>query len=299
MEIYNLDRQIKTDRKGYESIVNLYHTLSAKKGETYKLDFSACTRFDANLSAVLGSVIDLLEEEGVKIWMVAPKFPGVKRTLARNHFLKAFEVETTNEEKESFIKYQRFSYIDDFEFKEYINEELIKKQNFPKHTDLVGQKIVESIYEIYANAIMHGRCGYVYSCGEYDGDSSTPKLNMTIVDCGVTIHKNVCDFFDKSGRSPMDACKAIEWSMEKGNTTKLTTGGLGLSILKDFITLNNGALQIISSNGMYEYKDETVVTSFLCKPFPGTIVNMEFNFSDDKFYLMREEEEKVDMNDLL
>jgi hypothetical protein len=85
--------------------------------------------------------------------------------------------------------------------------------------------------------------------------------------------------------------------MDKGHTTKDQPGGLGLAILKEFITLNNGALQIVSANGMLDYRNGTTSTSVLQSDFPGTIVNMEFNFDDDTFYSLNDEE--IDLNDLL
>lgn len=297
MEVYPLEKQVRTDKNGYETIVNLYDKLSNCPSKQASIDFSACSRFDANLSAVLGAIIAQLEENGNNIWITPPTSPGVKRILSRNHFLKAFDIQTTNGESESFIKYEKFSFTDDSKFKKYINDELINKQKFPQHTELAGQKITESIYEIYANAITHGGCSHVYSCGEYDGDGSTLKLNMTIVNCGCTIYQNVNNYFSKQEKEPIDSCESIKWAMEEGNTTKLTTGGLGLSILYNFITLNKGSIQIISHDGMYEYRDGDINTDFLSKPFPGTIVNMQFNFNDNKFYYMEEEQQNV--NDLL
>ena len=67
------------------------------------------------------------------------------------------------------------------------------KQRFPSHSELAGEKILESIYEIYANAVSHGETKYVYSCGEYK--EMTCVLDMTIVDCGVTIPMKVNDFY--------------------------------------------------------------------------------------------------------
>ena len=66
----------------------------------------------------------------------------------------------------------------------------------------------------------------------------------------------------------VDACASIIWSMDKGHTTKDQTGGLGLAILQEFITLNKGALQIVSANGMLDYRNGTTSTSVLQSDFP-------------------------------
>ena len=185
---------------------------------------------------------------------------------------------------------------DQVKFKKYIDSELIHKQKFPAHTDLVGDKMVESICEIYANAIMHGKSDYVYACGEYQEDDKI--LNMTIVDCGETVAKNVNSFFEGKGKPQVSSAEAIEWAFVSGNTTKTDTGGLGLAILKEFIDQNQGSLQMISDTGMLELNNGMVKQESLNNSFPGTIVNMKFNFADSKKYFMAYEK-NTDFNDLL
>ena len=105
---------------------------------------------------MLGALIDLLIEEGYQVWITKPLYTGVRRILSRNQFLKAFLIDTSNEDKETFIPYRKFSQTESDDFKKYIDDELISKQKFPKHTELVGRNINESIFEIYVNAITHG-----------------------------------------------------------------------------------------------------------------------------------------------
>ena len=259
------------------------------------MDFAGCIHFDANLSAALGAILNKLEEEGYRVGIKNIK-GGVRRTLSRNCFLKVFSNEATSLEKEDFIEYKKFCCNESTSFKQYIKTGLIEKQNFPKHTERAGDKVLESIYEIYANATNHGDCSHVFCCGELHGDIN-PVLDVTIVDCGNTIMHNVNKYTKKKGLITMNACEAIEWSMKSGNTTKDVPGGLGLAILQDFIMLNKGALQIVSANGMLEYRNDNTTTSFLTDSFPGTIVNMEFNCKDENIYKLPNE--IVDINNLL
>lgn len=60
-------------------------------------------------------------------------------------------------------------------------------------------------------------------------------------------------------------------------------GGLGLSVLTEFIKLNEGKFQIISDDGFYEL-GTSERAEFLDNPFPGTIVNMEFLTNDFHSY---------------
>lgn len=84
--------------------------------------------------------------------------------------------------------------------------------------------------------------------------------------------------------------------MVKGNTTKtgVTSGGLGLSVIFEFIKLNRGKIQIISSDGFYEFKNGNVVKGKLNSIFDGTIVNIKFNLNDSNHYILTQEVEDFD-----
>jgi hypothetical protein len=76
-----------------------------------------------------------------------------------------------------------------------------------------------------------------------------------------------------------------------GNTTKIGNipGGLGLDIIFEFIKLNKGKIQIVSSDGYWEYRNGKTENKLFDKPFSGTIVNIEFNLDDKDSYRLTEE----------
>ena len=293
----SIPRCLQTDRNGYEFLAGLYPDITSQSDKEVVIDFLACLKIDGNLAAALGAILDKLVDDGYAVMLRAPHEKRVRRILSRNHFLRMWSIETNVEERENFVKYRRFRSNDSSDFKKYIDEELIHKQKFPKHTELVGKNIVENVFEVYANAIMHGSTDYVYSCGEYK--ESDQVLEMTIVDCGMTIPKNVNTYLAERDKQILSSCDAIEWAFISGNTTKSQTGGLGLALLKEFINLNEGAIQVISGEGMIEYREGKVEQNLLSIEFPGTIVNMKFNFKDSKRYYMVSEESGVNLDDLL
>lgn len=221
----------------------------------------------------------------------------MRKALSRIHFLKAWNVPTKTEERDNFVEYRRFGSEDVASFMKYIDVGVIKNHRFPRHTDLAGSKILESILEIYVNACTHGKTDFVYSCGEYKEDSHW--LEMTIVDCGRTIPTNVNEFLANRHIPLLGHCDAISWAFIEGHTTKNEPGGLGLAILKDFIRMNDGELQVVSGYGMVEYNGLKSEQSLLKTQFPGTIVNMKFNFDDQKNYYMASEAKDINVNDLL
>jgi anti-anti-sigma regulatory factor len=299
MAKFDIQTRLTSDKNGYEFLAKFYRVIRNVKPDEHIIDFSNCVYFDANLAAALGAILGDLKELGHKFKLRISRKSKIFDTLARNGFLNVWEPKMFVAEKENFIKYQQFLSNQSNEFKQYIDEWLMRKQRFPKHTKLAGDYIQENIYEIYANAIGHGDTKYVYSCGEYKPESNT--LDMTIVDCGKTIPYNVNEYMRKTGQEELDPQDAIDWAFIDGNTTKKDTGGLGLGILKDFIRMNKGCLHMISGNAFLEFSDTKNESIRLEPGFPGTIVNMQFRFDDDKNYYMESEKRSnmIDFNDLL
>lgn len=282
----DIGTSISSNYAGYEQLVSLYHQMKTYSDVTIDLDFSLNSWFEANLCAVLGAISLLMEKEGVRV-----TYSNMSRyltdILTRNGFIghnsNLFDIHNG-----TVVSFQRFKHNEDSAFNGYIKRELLSKSDFPKHSVLLGKRITESIFEIFENARTHGKCEFIHTCGQYYPRKSPARLDMTIVDIGQTIQKNVNDYhFDSK---TFDACTAIDWAIKDGNTTKIgRTGGLGLNLILEFIKKNNGVMQIISSNGYWEYRGSRVNMNVLSNNFPGTIVNIEFNFDDSCFYLLKSE----------
>lgn len=288
---------IRTDAAGYQHLVEIYETIMAQSDMEVTLGFDDCVHMDANLSAVLGSLLDDLKMHGYDLWLTTPKAPGVRDNLSRNKFFRAFNPDCADEDPENFIEYRRFRRDEGNEFKTYIETQLMQKQRFPAHTEKAGALIHENIMEIFVNAVLHGECAYVYSCGEYDRTKKPPSLDMTIVDLGYSIPAKVNGFIARLGKNILPPCDAIRWALRDGNTTKNIPGGLGFTLLLNFLRMNRGAMQIVSGSGMVEFRNGELIDYSLAKPLRGTIVNMEFNFNDNKNY--RLVSEQVDRENLL
>lgn len=249
------------------------------------INFDNCLDIDANLSAALGALLDkLVIDFNKKIYVKKPFNRNPRKKLSRIGFLKAWEVLTDIEERENFIKYRRFNVGDSDEFKKYVFDDLIQKKRFPQCTRKAAEKIIESIYELFVNATSHSESRYVYTCGECHERNKLPMLDMTLVNLGKTIPENVNTFLKNKGETPLSPCECMIWAFKEGNTTKEIPGGLGLAILKDFIDLNEGVIQMVSGNALINYHNRKFDKILLEMEFPGTIVNVEFNCADKKSY---------------
>lgn len=286
---------VKTNGTGYCVLMNIYEELKGLEATDAIIDFSECVEFDANLSAVLGSLFDDFVNKGNRLTLYLPKDSNVRKGLSRIKFLEAFNNDRSPEDVENYLEYRRFSPTDSEAFKRYIHCQLIGKHNFPAHSEMVGKHITESIFEIFINAVQHGACNAIYSCGERHGREHK-TLDVTIVDRGHTIYKLVNEYIEQRHNAHLSAEDCIKWAVVEGNTTKSQPGGLGLALINQFLTLNKGMMQIVSHEGLVHFAEGTMTSEKLNCVFDGTIVSMKFNLNDNNCYYMKDE---VDLNDLL
>ena len=284
-----ISQSVAADKMGYEFLAELYASMQQTQSADICVDFTKCKEFDANLSAVMGAFLDKLTEDGHSIIFRSPKSPEVKRALSQNKFFSAFGLKTKYEDCENYIEYRRFGVSDTEAFKAYIDKELIQQERFPSCSDKAKLKIIESIYEIFANAVSHSGCDWVYCCGEVHTRKGRTMLDITFVNLGRSVVENVNNYLASKGKETMDSCETLEWAFVEGHTTKQVPGGLGLAILKQFISMNEGTIQMISGDAMLEITGDTPTDTKLDKCFPGTIVTVEFNCDDDKTYMMTDE----------
>ena len=285
MEVLMLPN-IRSDFDGYNCLISLYHYLIEQTENEITLNFKETEWFEANLSAVLGAVCMLVIEQEKRV-TVSNINPILSKVLRRNQFLCEFGYEHIVENLITIITYRKFAPNEDIEFMDYIRDELLSKPDFPKHSKLLGKKINESIFELFENARTHGHCEQIYTCGQYYPNKKIKRLDITIVDMGNTIKANVNQYLKQN----LSGSETIEWALEYGNTTKTgnVSGGLGLDIIFEFIKLNNGKIQIVSSDGYWKYRRGVIEKKLFEKHFPGTIANIEFNLDDDKSYKLKEE----------
>lgn len=282
---------IRSIFKGYNYLIMLIDELKILRGQKVVFDFKEVVFIDGNLSALLGTMFEILISNGNSIEVDSISGP-VESILIRNGFLFEFRLTTIMDSSENSIAYKSFTPIDDVSFRDYITTQLITRKDFPVLSKELQKKIVQNIFEIYENARTHGLCEWIHTCGQFYPTRPGKPLYFTIVDKGINIKENVAHYL----KQDISAKDAIEWAMVKGNSTKIgnISGGLGLAIIFEFIELNQGKIQVISSDGYYEYSRGKIVKKTLNYVFDGTVVNIKFNFSDTNKYYLKEEEENFD-----
>ncbi len=289
MEIKFTD-DIKTDFDGYSRLLSVLTEALYSPDKEILFDFCKVQFFEANLCAVIATIIEILEQQGKTVSF--KNFQNqVEIILRKNEFLLPYNYRPIVDSYQTCIRYKKFNpnlQVDDSNFEDYIKNELLNKSDFPSHSQLLGKHITLRIFELYENARTHGLCNYIHACGQYFPRKLGKPLNITIVDRGKNFQENVSGYL----KQEMDAVAAIEWAMQKGNTTKTgnISGGLGLDLIFQFVQHNKGKIQIISSNGFWEWHRGTTQKQVLPHQFNGTIANLRFNLNDTTHYYLEGEQ---------
>jgi len=158
-------------------------------------------------------------------------------------------------------------------------------------TNAVHEKISESIQEMFVNAQMHSETEFIYTCGQYFYLKN--EINFTIVDTGIGFARRI----EKDLGQIISASDAIRWALIDGHTTKQgVSGGLGLALLKEFITQNKGKIHIISGNAFYELNEFGERIANLDAYYDGSFISMTFKTDDTKMY--RFSDADIDLDDI-
>jgi len=279
-----IPKNVNSDFEGYSAMIEIYHQTEKADFSEVEIDFSQNNWFDANLVAVLGAILSKVStRNNVKLTNFNTR---VGQLFERNHFLSYFGGRKLPDFYGTTVPYKKFRTIEAKLFDQYLETELISRDNLPKMTEGLKRQIKRSIFEIFENARIHGECKTIFICGQcFPKDN---RLDFAVVDMGKTIRKNVRECLDNKNLSGTDA---IKWAVQEGHTTKKgpIPGGLGLSLIREFLQKNNGKIQIVSSNGFWEQAGEKVKEACFERPFVGTIVNLEINIADRASYCLASE----------
>lgn len=286
--IIPISQNIDTGYSAHLRLSKLAVQLANIQNNNIFLDFSGVEFIASNQFAVLGCILETyrLEHPEAKIY-ISSLGDKIKKTIQKNGFHIHLGFEKLPDTYNTVIPYTIFGINEIAEFEKYILLRIFCRRDIPKMSEKARNKIIDNILEIFNNVKEHTHSNKVYTCGQYFPRSSL--LYFTIVDSGETIPYNVNRYFANAGFVVPD--KPLEWAIEAGNTTRLTDtpGGLGLSLLRDFIELNEGELFIVSGNETYEKKRDSARHMYMESSFPGTIVTVAFNLSDDAMYSMASE----------
>jgi histidine kinase/DNA gyrase B/HSP90-like ATPase len=275
---------INDDFSDFDRLFALWEQLNRQDLDV-TFDFSGCGFLRQNAVAFLGGLVRLVQYLGGKVKIdKSTLYPDVANNLARNGFGGIFCGKPSVQPGNT-IPYREDGEPDKVHLTAYLRDQWLGR-GWVHVTDLLRNAIIGTVWEVYSNGFEHGESGIgIFSCGQHYPQLRTLKL--TIVDFGVGIPANVRDFL---GKPSIPSDQALEWAFRPGNTTKPQGmgRGLGLDILKQFIKVNKGQLEVFSHEA-YALVDSSRERYLTRKSyFGGTLVNISLR-CDERDYCLSSE----------
>lgn len=272
--IIHIKDNLYTDFSGIKRLFSFYKEASQYYNTTVFIDFYHLTWFDANLSALFGSMLNKLSVDNNLIFSTDLIFVKQKfNVLFRNGFLHSGD--SVADEQQSTISFMNFDPTDKVGFVQYIENDLLCHRGMPKLSQKNKDKIIDSLIEVFCNIQIHSKStSPFYVCGQYYPQKGS--LVFSMVDLGVGFLPAISE---KTKGVIDDSYNAIKWALTKGNTTKdLNIGGLGLNDLYNYFKTSRGNLQIITGDAFWAIDIENNHLNHFKfeSPYVGAIINLFF-----------------------
>lgn len=228
--------------------------------EDVRFDFSKCDFLRPNAVAFLGGLARLIESRAGTIifdWKTLAS-SWVRTTLRQNGFAGAFGDPSSQWDGNS-IPYREDEMRNPDEIMDYLEHYWLGK-GWILISPRLMDAIVGHVWEIYNNAFEHsGSQIGVFSCGQYFKMNN--DLILSVIDFGQGIPAKIRNFLSFDPRSRhLKASSCLRWAFQAGNTTKKhEPGGSGLDLLKQFIAINEGKLEVYSNEG-YAIIDKSLLS---------------------------------------
>ena len=287
---------VKDEAEDFYHLFELWNAVE-RANDDIVFDFSECESFMQNGVAFLGGLAHYVEHRGHSATLAWDTLgPEVRAIFSQNGFLEHFGIPGEKTGGNS-VAFRRDTELDKESLLAYLIQDWIGTGRV-KLSELARQAIVSTTWEIYANAFEHGNSPVgVFSCGQYYPNQQI--LELTVADFGGGIPLRVRAFL---AQPKLSAPEALEWAFERGNTTRREAGiarGMGLDLLRDFVVVNRGKLEIYSGDGY------AVVDALASLPkgrqlqfgksivkFGGTIANIVFRCTPHYYRLTSEISER-------
>ena len=289
--------QIPTINDAAADFQKLFMLLSQVNGtkEDVQFGFDLCNFLGPNAVAFLGGVARLIEARSGSVCFDWSSLKSNKtlESLCNNGFAQTFGYESDMQRIDT-IPYREDRLLDMNNIMDYLTLNWIGN-GWVHVSPRLRDAIAGRMWENYSNAFEHsGTPVGVFSCGQLFRRHK--NLILSVVDFGRGIPTNVRTFLrqyaDESQVAQITDSTCLKWAFGRGNTTCMggVARGLGLDLLKEFVRINQGKLEVYSNKG-YAIIDHTG-ESFESRKreFGGTVMHITLR-CDENLYRFRDEAE--------
>lgn len=253
-----------------------------------ELDFSGCTFLSAEAVVILAGLVYLRREmQFATTILMDTMTPGVKTNLHKMGFLQLFGVQQFTSSSNSLPLFHQTTYEPDALI-EYFDRELMSRSEMPAMSKTLAKEIRRSLVEIFGNVFYHSAsligglvCGQIYP--------KIKEIQLTFFDTGIGISRKVRSCVPSIGHDTQAIC----WALERGTSTLAkSTGhprGLGLYLVREFLKVNEGELQMCSNAGYFSEKSGQGKSSSIDLPLNGTLIDLRIKIRGGVRYKFIEE----------
>lgn len=283
--------RLNDSRADFDFLLNLWQQTNDYYLDVH-FDFSQCDFLRPNAIVFLGGLARLIESRfGTVVfdWNSLTS-DWVRTNLMQNGFAGQFGYPSSGWSGNS-IPYREDRTMDANAIMDYLTDYWIGR-GWINVSQRLRDAIVGRMWEIYNNAFEHADSPIgVFSCGQH-----FPHLNeliLSVIDFGHGIAANIRNYLNQDPRaSQLKASHCLRWAFQPGTTTKPNdvSRGNGLDLLKSFIKLNHGKLEVYSNEGYAviegngeRYEDRPTF-------FEGTIFHIML-LCDENYYQFADENE--------
>ncbi len=255
-----------------------------------RFDFSQCHFLRPNAVAFMGGLSRQIQSRAGTVVFDWESFTHKKvlDNLVENRFAASFyypgDPMTANT-----ITYREDGILDENNIMDYLTDEWIGC-GWPLVGNRLKNAVVGRLWELYCNAFEHAGSGIgVFSCGRYFPDEN--RLILSVVDFGHGIAANIRNFFKIDPRAnQLKAAQCLKWAFGPGHTTRPNgmARGIGLDVLKEFIKLNHGKLEVYSNEGYASIDHANEIFINRKSFFEGTIFHVTLTCDEKKYRLADE-----------
>lgn len=271
MKTFEIPKYLNLDGDSFEYLAELQNNILVNQYEEVVLDFYDCEYTNAAFTAFIGALMNICGSQNIQIKLRSKKGSKVNQYFKRSGLYNYLVEDEKKYINDNAIPFSKISLDDEFII-DYIYK-ILSLAPITLTSDC-KQQLFRNIYEIFNNSVDHSEAQMgVFSCGHWMPNKK--ELVFSIYDTGKGIPKLIKSKVDKTFTSET----ALKWALVRGNSTKQLNGGaprgLGLSDLIDFISLNNGSIQIMSNDILYENKKGKERTKKLQNSIIGTLISIK------------------------
>jgi hypothetical protein len=160
---------------------------------------------------------------------------------------------------------------------EYLSGQVFADGGLPPMSAELSKRTRHSLFEVVSNIFAHAEspCGGLVIGQLYP---NVKQFQLCVCDGGIGLARRV----QRSGKSGLAACHAIQWAIE-GNSTRLDRpGGLGLLRLRQFVQANGGVFRVYANNGCLAESKDGLNGWKLSAELPGTLIEIRLNALDNR-----------------